>query len=350
MEDEGKENNASYVIKLNGEQRSVFLESDMVMSSALMQELHLMESQRRRKRWAYRDIFYPETIWEGGIPYQFDENLRGWKIAAGELFVRVLKEFISAAMARASLEYAMKFWQLNTCVTFWPRENETEYLLFTGENPGCFSTVGRDITQQVQVVNIGRGCYHFGVTTHEVGHALGLFHHQQRFDRDDYITFLKGEVPRRYWLNFAKISEKYLSTYGLPYDVGSIMHYTPTEFASNIYLPGLTTKDGNLQGAMGSMDGPSFLDVQIVNRHYKCLGKQRRQCIYHLRVWAASRACSSEALWTEISAPPNRRVMVGLQSVAAICQEGCFTTAVEMKMVGDNRPVGYRCRAQSPSF
>lgn len=104
----------------------------MVMSSALMQELHLMESQRRRKRWAYRDIFYPETIWEGGIPYQFDENLRGWKIAAGELFVRVLKEFISAAMARASLEYAMKFWQLNTCVTFWPRENETEYLLFTG--------------------------------------------------------------------------------------------------------------------------------------------------------------------------------------------------------------------------
>lgn len=30
-------------------------------------------------------------------------------------------------------------------------------------------------------------------------------------------------------------------------------------------------------------------------------GKQRRQCIYHLRVWAASRACSSEALWTEIS-------------------------------------------------
>lgn len=378
--DEGKENNASYVIKLNGEQRSVFLESDMVMSSALMQELHLMESQRRRKRWAYRDIFYPETIWEGGIPYQFDENL--------------------PAMARASLEYAMKFWQLNTCVTFWPRENETEYLLFTGENPGCFSTVGRDITQQVQVVNIGRGCYHFGVTTHEVGHALGLFHHQQRFDRDDYITFLKGEVPRRYWLNFAKISEKYLSTYGLPYDVGSIMHYTPTEFASNIYLPGLTTKDGNLQGAMGSMDGPSFLDVQIVNRHYKCLGacngtepqpkclnggyvdprnctickcpsgfggdvcqlissssplkcgglipatskltrmrvrltstgKQRRQCIYHLR------------------APPNRRVMVGLQSVAAICQEGCFTTAVEMKMVGDNRPVGYRFCCESHSF
>ncbi|KAK6037086.1 hypothetical protein COOONC_25409 [Cooperia oncophora] len=54
----------------------------------------------------------------------------------------------------------MRFWEHNTCVTFRPRTNETEYVLYTSENPGCFSTVGRDTSQPVQAVNIGRGCQH----------------------------------------------------------------------------------------------------------------------------------------------------------------------------------------------
>ncbi|KAK5977028.1 Zinc metalloproteinase [Trichostrongylus colubriformis] len=291
----------------------------------------------------------------------------------------------------------MKFWQDNTCVTFRPRTNETQYILYTSENRGCFSTVGRDTSQPAQPVNIGRGCQHFGITTHEIAHALGLFHHQQRYDRDEYITFNEENVQFRYWLNFAKIPSKYLDTYDLPYDVGSVMHYTPTEFSENEYLYALTAKDPNLQGTMGSMDGPSFLDVQIINRHYQCYdacnatenkprclnggyvdpknctackcptgfggdvcqliassapircgglipttssltrmrirlssGGPRRKCVYHIR------------------APPNRRVMIGLKSVLGHCQEGCYTTAVEMKMAGDFRPVGYRfcCKSQ----
>ncbi|KAK6050608.1 astacin [Cooperia oncophora] len=138
------------------------------------------------------------------------------------------------------------------------------------ENPGCFSTVGRDTSQPVQAVNIGRGCQHFGITSHEIAHCLGLFHHQQRYDRDTYITFHEEDVQFRYWLNFAKIPSKYLSTYGLPYDVGSVMHYTPTEFSESDYVYALTANNPNLQGTMGSMDEPSFLDVQIINRHYQC--------------------------------------------------------------------------------
>ncbi|EPB70057.1 astacin [Ancylostoma ceylanicum] len=331
------EKNSSRIIKLNGKLRSVQLDGDMIINGALLRSLKAeLSGSRRRKRWAYRDLFYPQTIWSDGVPYEFDPELR--------------------------------------------------------ENRGCFSSVGRDTSQPEQPVNIGKGCYHFGVTTHEVGHALGLFHHQQRYDRDDYVTFSKKDVPKSYWLNFVKIPEKYLATYGLPYDVGSIMHYTPTEFASNAYLPGLLTADTNLQGTMGSLDGPSFLDVQIVNRHYQCYevcnetetkpnclnggypdphnctickcptgfggdfcqliepsgtmkcggliptsprltrmrirltaaGPGRRKCVYHIR------------------APPNRRVMIGLQSVSGVCQEGCYTSAVEMKMNGDFRPVGYR--------
>ncbi|KAK6021010.1 astacin, partial [Ostertagia ostertagi] len=99
-----------------------------------------MASQKRRKRWAYRDSFYPETIWQDGVPYEFDPSLSN--------------------ISELSLTNAMKFWQENTCVTFRPRSNETQYILYTSENAGCFSTVGKDNSQPVQPVNIGRGCQH----------------------------------------------------------------------------------------------------------------------------------------------------------------------------------------------
>lgn len=37
-------------------------------------------------------------------------------------------------------------------------------------------------------------------------------------------------------------------------------------------VPVLTTVDPNLQQTMGQMEGPSFLDVAILNHHYKCQG------------------------------------------------------------------------------
>ncbi|XGW10767.1 hypothetical protein V3C99_012345 [Haemonchus contortus] len=356
------------------------MHGDMIMSKqSLMREQQLMSEPSRRKRWAYRDNFYPETIWQDGVPYEFDNSLSN--------------------ISQASLTRAMDFWQENTCVSFRPRANESQYILYTSENPGCFSTVGRDTSQPEQPVNIGRGCSHFGITSHEIAHALGLFHHQQRYDRDQYITFNEEYVAFKYWMNFAKIPSKYLDTYDLPYDIGSVMHYTPTEFSENEYLPSLSPKNPDYVGTMGSMDEPSFLDVQIINRHYQCYdacntteSKPRclnggyvnpRNCsickcptgfggdvcqliassapircgglipttssLTRMRIRLTSAGARRKCVY-HIRAPPNRRVMIGLQSVDGRCQEGCYTTAVEMKMIGDFRPVGYRFCCKSHWF
>lgn len=47
-------------------------------------------------------------------------------------------------------------------------------------------------------------------------------------------------------------------------------------FSSFKSIPALTTVDPNLQQTMGQLEGPSFLDVLILNLHYNCQGRKSR--------------------------------------------------------------------------
>jgi len=58
---------------------------------------------------------------------------------------------------------------------------------------------------------------------HEIGHVLGLWHEQQRSDRDDSIKIL--------WNNVGYLAGQFFKrrtdNMGVPYNIGSIMHYGP---------------------------------------------------------------------------------------------------------------------------
>lgn len=47
--------------------------------------------------------------------------------------------------------------------------------------------------------------FQFGVTSHELAHALGIFHEQSRFDRDESVVFNPRVVERDLLFNFAKV-------------------------------------------------------------------------------------------------------------------------------------------------
>lgn len=69
----------------------------------------------------------------------------------------------------------------------WERKSICSIFFLTKQvlSFSCHSSIGRDTGPQNLV--LGSSCYYIGVILHELNHAVGFFHEQSRYDRDDYI-------------------------------------------------------------------------------------------------------------------------------------------------------------------
>ncbi|EYC03871.1 hypothetical protein Y032_0091g2469 [Ancylostoma ceylanicum] len=205
----------------------------------------------RRKRQAYKDWRYPQTIWSKGVNYYFDNS--------------------ASDRVRSVFRRAAKEWESGTCINIKENPRAEDRIRVFPED-GCWSFVGR--RGREQDLSLGRGCETIGTAAHELGHALGMFHTMSRHDRDKFITLNTRNI-RRDWLDqFAKQTPHTNENYGITYDYGSIMHYGGTSASIN-GMPTMVPFDTTHQETLGS-PFISFYDLLMMNTHYKCLDKCKK--------------------------------------------------------------------------
>lgn len=104
----------------------------------------------------------------------------------------ISNEFSSTS--RNKILAAMGEYHKSTCIRFVPRSNEKDYVYFGSTNTGCWSSVGK--VGGKQTINLqDPGCIQsLGTPEHEMMHAAGFLHEQNRQDRDGYVKVLVQNI------------------------------------------------------------------------------------------------------------------------------------------------------------
>ena len=167
------------------------------------------------------------------------------------------------------IERALNEYHKHTCIKFIPRSSsDRDFISIESGSTGCWSSVGR--VGGKQVVNLQTsGCVRkIGTVIHELMHALGFLHEQNREERDKFVTIKSGNIKEGYEVNFSKAKPGETTGFGVTYDYGSVLHYSENAFSKNgqpTIVAKMKTKD-----KMGQREGFSKKDIEKINKMYKC--------------------------------------------------------------------------------
>jgi hypothetical protein len=183
--------------------------------------------------------------WPGGIvPYEIEGTLAS--DAQSLLYIHRAIERVETSTAGVRLV---------------PRAGEDDYVRFIPSDD-CRSHVGRAGGEQH--IEVGKNC-DVGTTTHEILHALGIWHEHSRCDRDDFVEILWENIIEAEKHNFDKHCD--LAQDLFEYEEGSIMHYGPFDFTKTKGQATIRSLRG-LEKSMGNRSALSVTDVRSVNHMY----------------------------------------------------------------------------------
>jgi astacin len=147
---------------------------------------------------------------------------------------------------------------------FVPVSGQHDYVNFDLSFPPgntCYSYIG-DIHAGAQDINGGSDCP-ISALLHEMGHAVGLYHEQSRFDRDSYIDFFLDNVIDGQESAYAQNTDNAQDVGS--YDFASIMHYYAFGFSRN----GKATMESKPAGIdFGNGATYSAGDIDTIERLY----------------------------------------------------------------------------------
>lgn len=141
---------------------------------------------------------------------------------------------------RNRITQAVAHWNENTIVRLQARDGEGDYVRFV-PGDGCRSFVGRKGGKQE--IELSSDCS-VGNVIHEIGHAVGLYHEQNRSDRDDFIVVDFDNIDEDFQDQFEK--GPWGSVNRGSFDFNSRMLYAPFNgFAIDGDEPTMTKLDGS---------------------------------------------------------------------------------------------------------
>ncbi|XP_055345169.1 zinc metalloproteinase nas-4-like [Paramacrobiotus metropolitanus] len=203
------------------------------------------------------------------------------------------------------------------CVTFTARRTDEDYIHFKpGDN--CSSYVGVRGGMQPLFLHPAR-CMQLGIVQHEILHALGLFHEHSRNDRNARVIIFEDEIMEGYEAQYRVIPN--MPTFGTAYDLESLMHYGPFDFAKSVDHPVIIPRyDGIYR--MGQREGLSVRDAAKLRNAYRCeVG------------WEDQQAEDQERLFPGFSVEPMKAEQCALQfadycGIPQYNRENCTRQAV----------------------
>jgi len=150
-----------------------------------------------------------------------------------------------------------------TNVHFVSYVNQEDVLVFQKGQGTCKSYLG--YIGGKQPIFLADACSAHEIA-HEIMHALGFLHEQNRTDRDNYIDVVWANIDSRFSINFEKFSTSLMKVSGLSkFDFESIMIYPQTMFSTN----GQTTMKSKVDGkTVNPGQGLSPKDVERINKIY----------------------------------------------------------------------------------